>query len=702
VAAQNLIQRIWGVFNPPTGQLLGVTISGEAPYIPISVPVLLNVQQLRAQNYFNTTVLPPPSVQTQGYTTINDGGGGFYNYTPTDTTSGAYYVGSVSGSVLTVTSVATGALAVGQFISRSDTGATIGTITSLGTGAGGVGTYNLSAPATVTSQFMMADNGTTVLVAADGSRWHLSISNNAALMPVTATLNNPATTVQGQFNNIGSATGASYVGIPPTTYNSGTTVQAQLNNIGSATGATNVGFTTPGTGAIATNAATALNGLVGTVRLMPVFGSTSTYAAFAPDGSSINISASTTSGIQECINYATTNGWNLYVGGGGTSHSADYGLLNCTTGISFPPLRSMRVNFEGVHIEFSAAVTGIGVSFDSMMEVNFSLTGEIVYQGNSAAVQFKPQTTIPVDTLTTIIDSNIMIGSIACTGGAPTACIQIDPSIANVIGNKWKFLELNASGGTGSPGVASIGLEILNPAAGTVWANNIVDIADIHHVISSGVQEGVSATNQTNLSSNIYRIGKITPKGLTTSGFNSFGSDSITQIGSITPISATIQYGVVLQAGSTGHQIQVGSISGFSGAAIIDQGKLNTVSHDGGVYVGAIRSFQSMLGNYLAISNAAGVTLTAAQLLGQAISHAGATTVSDTTDTAANIIAAIPGAFSGMFFQVKIMNFNSGVLTILGGSGVTPIGTNTIAAGGTRDFMVFISNVGSPAVSIFG
>jgi hypothetical protein len=72
---------------------------------------------------------------------------------------GASFTGSISGTVLTVTNLASGALSAGQIISSSTgTGTlTAGTaITSLGTATGGnasgaLGTYNLNLPNTITS-----------------------------------------------------------------------------------------------------------------------------------------------------------------------------------------------------------------------------------------------------------------------------------------------------------------------------------------------------------------------------------------------------------------------------------------------------------------------------------------------------------------------------------------------------------------------
>lgn len=76
-----------------------------------------------------------------------------YMYSPTaakKSTGGAAFTGSISGTVLTVTAVSAGTIAVGELI--AGTGVTANTkITSFGTGSGGVGTYNLDTSQTAAS-----------------------------------------------------------------------------------------------------------------------------------------------------------------------------------------------------------------------------------------------------------------------------------------------------------------------------------------------------------------------------------------------------------------------------------------------------------------------------------------------------------------------------------------------------------------------
>ena len=72
-------------------------------------------------------------------------------------TQAAVVTGSITGTVLTVTAVSSGTLAVGQIIAAP--GITAGTvITSLGTGTGGTGTYNLNNSLTFASASIWAVN----------------------------------------------------------------------------------------------------------------------------------------------------------------------------------------------------------------------------------------------------------------------------------------------------------------------------------------------------------------------------------------------------------------------------------------------------------------------------------------------------------------------------------------------------------------
>ena len=88
------------------------------------------------------------------------------------------------------------------------------------------------------------------------------------------------------------------------------------------------------------------------------------------------------------------------------------------------------------------------------------------------------------------------------------------------------------------------------------------------------------------------------------------------------------------------------------------------------------------------VSNAAGQTLTAAQVLGGYIERDGATAVSDTLPTAALFSAAVPGMEVGDCRLLIIRNANTGTLTIAQGNNFTLVGTATIPTVNTGIFMI--------------
>lgn len=111
-------------------------------------------------------------------------------------------------------------------------------------------------------------------------------------------------------------------------------------------------------------------------------------------------------------------------------------------------------------------------------------------------------------------------------------------------------------------------------------------------------------------------------------------------------------------------------------------------------------------------SSAAAHVLTAANLTGAAVEvtlaltgalAAGATA---TTDTAVNIIAAIPQAqrFPGNSYLLTIINESTGAFawTVAGGTGVTINGTKTIAQNTWRQFLVTLSTATTVTMQSIG
>ena len=115
-------------------------------------------------------------------------------------------------------------------------------------------------------------------------------------------------------------------------------------------------------------------------------------------------------------------------------------------------------------------------------------------------------------------------------------------------------------------------------------------------------------------------------------------------------------------------------------------------------FIGTVASTNAS--SYVAVSTAPAtnnVNITAAQMAGAATVYLNYTGTAGaaftlTTDTAANIIAAIPNAQVGQQYDLRVINTGSGyTATLTAGTGVTINGTATIANNTWRDFYVVIA-----------
>ena len=119
----------------------------------------------------------------------------------------------------------------------------------------------------------------------------------------------------------------------------------------------------------------------------------------------------------------------------------------------------------------------------------------------------------------------------------------------------------------------------------------------------------------------------------------------------------------------------------------------------------AVQSAPSFPAPEVSLNAATGQTLTADQLLAGVFLRTGpAGAFSDTTPTAAQILAAIPKGGINSNRMVLVRNGGGGLMTLLAGSGVTLHGTTTIAAGNARFYLVTVTGkaVGSEAVNLRG
>lgn len=102
---------------------------------------------------FNVLLVNSPNIPTNATTLVQ--AAVIAAFTQGIVGTGAVFVGSISGSTLTVTSIASGAIAVGQTVTDNTGAVAFGQqILAFGSGTGGTGTYTVSVPQTVASETM--------------------------------------------------------------------------------------------------------------------------------------------------------------------------------------------------------------------------------------------------------------------------------------------------------------------------------------------------------------------------------------------------------------------------------------------------------------------------------------------------------------------------------------------------------------------
>lgn len=116
---------------------------------------------------------------------------------------------------------------------------------------------------------------------------------------------------------------------------------------------------------------------------------------------------------------------------------------------------------------------------------------------------------------------------------------------------------------------------------------------------------------------------------------------------------------------------------------------------------GILRSRQIFNAN----TTGAGTTYTAAQFASSSIERSGpGAPFSDTTPTAAALVALVGGAEVGTGYDLYIRNLTGFTMTLLAGAGITLLGTTACAGGRTRLYKIQFSNVtsGSETANIYG
>jgi hypothetical protein len=227
-----------------------------------------------------------------------------------------------------------------------------------------------------------------------------------------------------------------------------------------------------------------------------------TWIVIKPDGSILSIIGTTTQGLQEAVTYSCTYGFDLNVHGGMVKAASSFGaydgqdpsIINCSTGIVFPPMQMARISIRDVTLNFGGSVT-VGVQLNSMLActVDIAWGGQVVMSNvNACAILVKPQNQVPQDNLFGIGvggTCHVRTGSLVVPTGGVGCCVRFDRSSGPIaFSNSWTFSEPNGG---------AVGIQVTDGAY--AFTDNSIFAYAVHGQTSQCIQIGATNDGHTDL-----------------------------------------------------------------------------------------------------------------------------------------------------------------------------------------------------------
>lgn len=223
------------------------------------------------------------------------------------------------------------------------------------------------------------------------------------------------------------------------------------------------------------------------------------------NGNPISTVGSLTQGLQEAINYASFNGYDLRVHGGGIArkNGQDVAILDCWGPIIVPPLQGVDWRIHAtINFRAAGAPYPVAIGFDSVMNSDIKFTGQIVCNPwIGAGVAIAPVNLLPNDVGAgpVITASRFDFHSIVKLGH-DGCCVDLDARLGAITGNIFRFLEPN-SGVTGVQARCS---------ASKCFDSNDITVLECHGQYT-GINAGCGPTGADNFRGNTWNV-KVFPR----------------------------------------------------------------------------------------------------------------------------------------------------------------------------------------------
>ena len=396
--------------------------------------------------------------------------------------------------------------------------------------------------------------------------------------------------------------------------------------------------------------------MVNTTQSFISQGITGTWVVYKEDGSVLDVTGTTTQGLQEAIDYAVDNGYDLEVNGGGvkplvpgtpsggalgtdpfatvntdetvtvsqTAHGLTTGdlvrftgapavngipasefnsfraitkidddsytiemdtaatssgvgggasvryqykgqngsIINCKSGIVFPPMQQKRISFGSTTLLFTAGDSvEYAMDFDSCMAMEFDghALQVIISSTYAGAYRFKPTNELPEDPFGPVCTaSRFNLGIISCANPGNVAA-TLDGSTTNILGNRFEISEI--TGGS----IGALGFDLLS-GPGTGVMSNHFQLNSVHHLLKyMNIGNGTSGAD--NVRSNYFNV-LFEPVAASTAGIDVWGKDNILDLMLFDTTGGPGNW-LELKSSAKNNIIRLCGTSGLSGGALI-------------------------------------------------------------------------------------------------------------------------------------
>jgi len=310
------------------------------------------------------------------------------------------------------------------------------------------------------------------------------------------------------------------------------------------------------------------------VIMQPIGGGN--WQVLKPDGTEVGISASTSDGLQEAIDYAVNNGHELRVLGGNQSGSGnDDNVIKITnaSGVLFPPMSFSRIDIGAANINCTGTVTGDCLTLNTMHHSTVRHDARISCEGCGSVIRLNPQTTLAGFGINAV-DSRLTFLQVVC-GPVATSCTGFRATTTNVTrGMEISINEIEGSlDGSSNPTMVD-GFRVDHPNSISQFYGNTIHVNWMHEYTGHGFLIGeVSQPAGSGPIRNNRYSGLISPAAAAV-GVSTWGQNERWDIG-VDDEHGTPSNSIIFRSGSVKNYVIMTDDTSTGG--VTDSGTLNSV-----------------------------------------------------------------------------------------------------------------------------